>query len=72
MVSKGRHPKKEIAAALASLDRSRFEVNEVHRGHRWGLVRCLACKETIAVYCTPRVPANDAKMIIRFAASHEH
>ena len=38
MVSKGRHPKKPIADALADVARDGLDVLEVHRGHRWGVL----------------------------------
>ncbi|WP_278261855.1 hypothetical protein [Nocardia sp. AG03] len=70
MVSRGRHPKKAINAALGDLDLSQFEIVEVHRGHRWGLVRHLATGDTIAIWSTPRVPEDNADAIRRFARQH--
>ncbi|WOF23868.1 hypothetical protein N8K70_04070 [Microbacterium betulae] len=72
MVSKGRHPKNPIANALAALDGERFEVVEVHKGHRWGVVSCRACGATTQVWSTPRVPEHNAQAIARFAHNHTH
>ncbi|MDR1266289.1 MAG: hypothetical protein LBK42_12235 [Propionibacteriaceae bacterium] len=71
MVSKGRHPKKPIADALGHLDQARFEVEEVHKGHRWGKVTCRACGENVPVYSTPRSPEDNAEAIGRFARRHD-
>ncbi|UGT58284.1 MULTISPECIES: hypothetical protein [Nocardia] len=70
MVSRGRHPKKVINAALDELDLALFAVEEVHRGHRWGLVRHRASGDTIAIWSTPRVPEDNADAIRRFARRH--
>ena len=70
MPSKGRHPKKAIADALADLDRNVFSVEEIHRGHRWGRVVCKGCGESVAVFSTPRVPENIAAHIGQFALEH--
>lgn len=66
MVSAGRHPKKPINKAIENLDKTRFEVEEIHRGHRWGVVRCRTCGANRAIWSTPRVPENNAKDIERF------
>ena len=71
MVSAGRHPKNAINAALARLSDG-FEVEEVHKGHRWGLVRCTVCGETAPVWSTPRVPEHNARLIERFVDRHQH
>lgn len=70
MVSRGRHPKKPINDALASLDPAQFEVEEIHRGHRWGVVRHIATGDTLAIWSTPRVPEDNANAIRRFARRH--
>lgn len=72
MVTRGRHPKKAVATALDGLDGDRFRVEEIHRGHRWGVVRCLWCGATLAVWSTPRVPEDLARAIGRFVARHKH
>jgi len=71
VVSKGFHQKKEIAKALRELDASKFEVIEVHKGHRWGKIVCLVCGRTQAVWSTPSIPENDARDIRQFA-QHQH
>ncbi|MCL2467105.1 MAG: hypothetical protein FWF02_03350 [Micrococcales bacterium] len=72
MISAGRHPKNAINAALAELDPDRFEVVVVHKGHRWGMVRCVGCGDVRAVYSTPRVPEDNARDIRLFASRHQH
>ena len=72
MVSRGRHPKNAINDALDGIDPERFVVEEVHKGHRWGVVRCLACGMTAAIWSTPKVPESNARAIRRFAANHDH
>lgn len=70
MVSKGRHPKNAINQALDALDGERFDVNEIHKGHRWGAVVCRACGENVAIMSTPKVPEHNARAIQRFAENH--
>lgn len=72
MVSAGRHPKKEVAEALKHAASVGLQVNEIHRGHRWGEVACLPCRAKRDVYSTPRDPGTHAKQIDRFTASHTH
>jgi hypothetical protein len=72
MVSSGRHPKKEIADALKRAEAAGLVILEIHRGHRWGEVRCEPCDAGRAVYSTPRDPATHAKQIDRFTAQHTH
>lgn len=52
MVSAGRHQKKEIADALKRAREAGLDVNEIHRGHRWGEVLCATCPP--AATCTRR------------------
>jgi hypothetical protein len=61
MVSKGRHPKKSIADALADVARDGLDVLEVHRGHRWGVLVCTVCGAELALWSSPRVPEDAAK-----------
>ena len=72
MVSARRHPKKEIAEALKRAEVAGLVVDEIHRGHRWGEVRCEPCRAKRAVFSTPRDPATHAKQIDRFTAQHIH
>lgn len=72
MVSRGRHPKKPIADALAAVARPGLEVEEIHRGHRWGALVCTVCKADLAIPSTPRVPESTAKRIRRFDTNHRH
>ncbi|HKD96340.1 MAG TPA: hypothetical protein VKB69_01945, partial [Micromonosporaceae bacterium] len=68
----GRHPKKEIAEALARARAAGLAIDEIHRGHRWGRVTCSPCMASRDVYTTPRNPGTHAKQIDRFTASHNH
>jgi len=72
MVTAGRHPKNPINKAIKALDGERFEVEAVHKGHRWGVVRCLFCGDEVSIWSTPRVPENNATAIQRFAERHQH
>jgi hypothetical protein len=63
---------KEIADALKRAEAAGLAVEEIHRGHRWGMVRCGPCKAHIAVYGTPRDPAIHAEQIDRFIRRHVH
>jgi hypothetical protein len=72
MVSAGRHPKKEIAEALKRAVAAGLDVNEIHKGHRWGEVRRQPCGASRDVYSTPRNPGTNTKQIDRFAQAHSH
>lgn len=73
MVSAGRHQRKEVAAALDRAKAAGLLVREIHRGHRWGEVRCATCPESSRqVYSTPRNPGTHAKQIDRFVQAHIH
>jgi len=73
MVSRGRHPKKAIADALADVVQDGVvDVEEIHRGHRWGALVCTICGDQLALWSTPRVPENLARQIHRFADRHLH
>lgn len=72
MVSRGRHPKKPIADTLADLP-DHFEVREIHKGHRWGVVHCGGCGAYTPIYSSPSVPEHNADAIRRFVRRHgEH
>jgi hypothetical protein len=70
MVSKGRHPKKAIADALARLDAQQILIEEIHRGHRWGRIVCRGCGQDLAIFSTPQVPETNARPIDRSATQH--
>jgi hypothetical protein len=72
MISSGRHPKKEIADALRQAEAAGLSVREIHRGHRWGEVKCNPCQATRDVWSTPRNPGTHAKQIDRFTNNHTH
>jgi hypothetical protein len=72
VVSRGRHPEKEIARVLAELP-EHFKVNELHKSHRWGTVVCTVCGRSTPIWSTPKVPENNAEEIRKFAKRHrEH
>ena len=70
MVSAGRHPKNAINSAISDLPAG-FVVVEIHKGHRWGVVKCVACGESVRVSSTPRVPEYEAGAISRFVHRHQ-
>ena len=72
VVSTGRHPKKPIADVLAATDRPGLETIQIHKGHRWGVLRCTTCGDTLAIYSTPRVPEDTAERIRKFDLRHRH
>jgi hypothetical protein len=72
MVSKGRHPKQPIAAALTAVDRPGLEVVEIHKGHRWGALICTKCRTDLPIWSSPRVPEDTARNIHRFDIRHRH
>ena len=72
MISSGSHPKKEITDALRRAEQADLDVEEIHRGHRWGEVTCVPCSARFAVWSTPRDAGTHAKQIDRFTARHTH
>jgi hypothetical protein len=48
-----------------------FETVEVHKGHCWGVVRCLTCNEVSRIWSTPRVPENNARDLRNFVERHQ-
>ncbi|MGH3829928.1 MAG: hypothetical protein ACRDRS_05665 [Pseudonocardiaceae bacterium] len=55
MVSGGRHPKKPIADALAAVARPGPRVDEIHKGHRWGVLVCEVHSDNLSLWSTPSV-----------------
>lgn len=72
MVTRGRHPKNAINAAPQTLDPEKFEIVEIHKGHRWGAVICRTCGMKEPIWSTPRVPEHNANAIQRFDRRHQH
>jgi hypothetical protein len=72
VISRGRHPKAPVAEALSEAVDDGFEVEEIHRGHRWGVVVCPGCTSRLAVWSTPRVAEHLAQQVRRFVAKHRH
>jgi hypothetical protein len=71
MVSAGRHPKNPINAVIRELPQG-IEVAPVHKGHRWGMLECVACGATEAIWSTPRDADNHARRLLKFVAQHSH
>lgn len=63
MAPRRRHPKKDIEAALQAAEAAGWVVEEIHRGHRWGIARCPAAEHVVAVWSAPRDPATLGKRI---------
>lgn len=72
VVSSGRHPKKPIADALAAVDCPCLRVDQIHKGHRWGVLVCEVCGDDLSLWSTPRVPEDVARRVHRFAQRHRH
>jgi hypothetical protein len=72
MVSAGRHPKSEVAAALTTAKQHGLTVAEDHKGHRWGWLTCPTCTVSATIWGTPRNPGTHAKQLARFTADHQH
>lgn len=72
VVSGGRHPKKPIADALTAVDCPGLRVDQIHKGHRWGVLVCEVCGDDLSLWSTPRVPEDVARRVHRFAQRHRH
>ena len=72
MPPRRRHPKKDIEAALQTAEAAGWVVEEIHRGHRWGLARCPAGEHAVAVWSTPRDPATLGKLIREQVSKCQH
>ncbi len=70
MISRGRHPKKEVADALQRANAAGLLVIPIHRAHRWGEMKCEPCKASWGVWTSPRNPGTHAKQIDRFVTEH--
>lgn len=70
MVSNGRHPKQPIAAAIKALNADLFSVQEIHKGHRWGVAKCHQCGDDVQIWSSPKVPEDNASDIAKFAKKH--
>jgi len=42
----------------------------VSKGRRWGRVVCRGCGQDVPIFSTPRVPEDNAELIVRFAKNH--
>ncbi len=49
VVSSGRHPKKPIADALAAVAGDNLRVDQIHKGHRWGVLVCVICGDDLSI-----------------------
>ncbi len=57
------HPKKEIEAALRVAEARGWIVEEIHRGHRWGILSCPTREHLMVIWSTPRSPGTLGKRI---------
>ncbi|GHH70026.1 hypothetical protein GCM10017772_15990 [Promicromonospora soli] len=71
VVSAGRHPRNAINAVIGELPHN-VEVVPIHKGHRWGALKCATCDATEAIWSTPRNADNHARSLLRFVAKHLH
>lgn len=76
VVSRGRHQKPQVAKApkapkaLKDIAPDGLEVEEVHKGHRWGVLRCTVWRTELDIWSTPTDPDVTGKLIRRFDARH--
>jgi hypothetical protein len=70
--SRRRHPKKDLEYALAVAEAAGWAVEEIHRGHRWGVVRCPSGEHQVAIWSTPRDPATVGKRLREAVARCPH
>lgn len=74
-MSRARHPKKDVEAALALAEAAGWRVMPSSSGHRWGVMYCgaegrAACKASI--WSTPRNPGDHAKQLRRRIGNCPH
>ena len=73
VVSKDRHQKSAIAAALSDVPKHGFDLERIHnKGHLWGKLYCTTCGAAVSINSTPRVPENTARTIEKFVKQHRH
>ncbi|MGQ0777217.1 MAG: hypothetical protein ACT4NY_22845 [Pseudonocardiales bacterium] len=63
---------RSLADALAAVARPDLRVDEIHKGHRWGVLGCEVCGDDLSLWSTPSVPEHVAKRVHRFADRHRH
>jgi hypothetical protein len=54
------------------VDRRGLDVEEIHKGHRWGALICTDCGTKLPIWSSPRVPEDVARNIHRFDNRHRH
>ncbi len=72
MPKRRRHPNKDVEAALRAAESAGWTVEEVHHGHRWGIVRCPAGEHAVVVWSTPRDPGTLGKRVRDQVAACRH
>jgi len=72
VISRGRHQKGDVAAALDRAQAVGFKVEPDKNGHRWGWVICCTCGDKQYVSGTPKSPSTEAKKIDQFVRKHRH
>jgi hypothetical protein len=67
----GRHPKKDVEAALEYANGRDWTVTRTASGHRWGVAICgRGC--SVSIWSTPKNPGNHAKAIRRAVEACPH
>jgi hypothetical protein len=64
MVQNG-HPKKDVQYTLKYARDNGFVIEEIHKGYRWGQIRCPVCGPIRPIASTPRSPSGHAKDLRR-------
>ena len=67
-MTRARHPKKEVEAAISAAEEAGWTVNQTSSGHRWGVMLCGETSRSgcqISIWSTPRNPGNHANQIRR-------
>jgi len=68
---RGRHPKKDVEAALRFAEANGWTVMSTASGHRWGKAECGdGC--SLSIWSTPKNPQNHAKQVQRAVARCPH
>jgi uncharacterized protein (UPF0335 family) len=65
------HPKQQVREVLLEATAAGFDVNDTSkRGHGWGYIGCLICRQKFSVWSTPKNADNHASQIRRFIRRH--
>jgi hypothetical protein len=61
-----------VEEALRVAESAGWAVEEIHHGHRWGVVRCPAGEHVVVVWSTPRDPGTLGKRVRDQVAKCQH